>query len=264
MDAQPLSQYLSFDRVASDYDATRFLPEAVREAVIEQILSTASLTSGDWFVDAGVGTGRFAIPIARRGVNVLGVDVSRHMMHQLLRKNPPANLHLARADLRYLPVRSQSVSAVLVAHVLHLIADWRMVLVECRRVLREGGVLFLLYESGKRFPAREHYIHLAGERGLLRPTLGAQSADEALEFVRRNGAAVTLIEHPSLRWQARRTHREVLQELEKRTYSQLWDIPSDAHRELMQQTLRYVREQFGSEDEVYTAEATVNLYAARF
>jgi hypothetical protein len=88
--------------------------------------------------------------------------------------------------------------------------------------------------------------------------------DEVLEFVQELGGTVTLIEHPSLQWQARRTHREVLQELEKRTYSQLWDIPDEAHRELMEQTLHAVREQFGSEDEVYTAEAVVNLYAVRF
>lgn len=259
-----MRRYLSFDRVADDYDATRFLPETVREAVVEQIFSAASLSSKDWFIDAGVGTGRFALPIARRGVNVLGVDVSRNMMRQLLRKHPPANLYLARADLRRLPVQSYSVSAVLVAHVLHLIADWREVLLECRRVLRRDGVLFLLYESGKRFPAREYYIQLAGARGLLRPTLGVQNADEALEFVRASGGAVSLVDHPSLQWQARRTHREVMQELEKRTYSQLWDIPDEAHRELMYRTLLYVREQFGSEDEVYTAEAVVKLYVVRY
>jgi ubiquinone/menaquinone biosynthesis C-methylase UbiE len=261
---KPLIPYLSFDRVADEYDATRFLPETVREAVVERMVSTASLGGEDWFLDAGVGTGRFALPMARRGVNVLGVDVARNMMRRLLQKHPPANLYVARADLRRLPVRSRSISAVLVAHVLHLIADWRWVLLECQRVLRQDGVLFLLYESGKRFPAREYYIQLAGERGLLRPTLGAQSTDEVLEFVRDLGGAVTLIEHPSLQWLARRTHREVLHELDKRTYSQLWDITDEAHHELMEHTRRYVREQFGSEDEVYTTEAFVKLYAVRF
>ena len=264
MEAESLRRYLSFDRVADEYDATRFLPEVVREAVVEQMIAVARLTSQDWLLDAGIGTGRFALPIAGRGVNVLGVDVSWRMMHQLIRKHPPANLYLAQADLRSLPVRSRSISAVLVAHVLHLIADWREVLQECRRVLRQEGVLFLLYESGKRFPARAYYLQLAGESGLLRPTLGTQSADEVLEYVREIGAAVSLIEHPSLRWQARRTHREVLQELDKRTYSQLWDIPDEAHRELMERTLHYVREQFGSEEETYTAEAEVRLYAVRF
>jgi hypothetical protein len=32
----------------------------------------------------------------------------------------------------------------------------------------------------------------------------------------------------------------------------------------MEHTRRYVREQFGSEDEVYTTEAFVKLYAVRF
>lgn len=264
MESKQVNQYLSFDRVAEDYDATRFLPESVREAVVEQIVAVAELTPGDWLVDAGTGTGRFALPIARRGVRVLGIDVSRRMMSQLLRKAPPANLALVQADLRRLPVRSRSAKAVLVAHVLHLIADWRTVLQECQRALETGGVLFLLYEQGKRFPAREYYLALAGERGLLRPVLGTQGADEVLGFVRQIGGAVTLIEHPTLQWQARRTHREVLQEVEKRTYSQLWGIPDDVHRELMAQTRNYVRKQFGSEDEVYTADALVKLYAVRF
>lgn len=264
MESKQVNQYLSFDRVAEDYDATRFLPESVREAVVEQMITVANLTPGDWVVDAGTGTGRFALPIARRGVRVLGIDVSRRMMSQLLRKGPPANLALVRADLRRLPVRSRSAKAVLVAHVLHLIADWRTVLQECRRVLQAGGVLFLLQEEGKRFPAREYYIALAGERGLLRPVLGTRSVDDVLDFVRQIGGAITLIEHPALQWQARRTHREVLHEIEKRTYSQLWEIPDDVHCELMAQTRNYVREQFGSEDEVYTADALVKLYAVRF
>ncbi len=264
MEGKPVSQYLSFDRVAEDYDATRFLPETVREAVVEQMLTVARLAPGEWFVDAGTGTGRFALPLARRGVQVLGIDVSRRMMSQLLRKGAPPSLALVQADLRHLPVRSHSIKGVLVAHVLHLIADWRTVLQECRRVLRRDGVLFLLYEEGKRFPAREYYLALARERGLLSPVLGASSADEALEFVRQMGGTVTLIEHPSLRWQAGRTHREVLQEVEKRTYSQLWNIPDEAHRDLLAQTRNYIREQFGSEDERYTAEAVVRLYAVGF
>jgi len=264
MEDKPISQYLSFDRVAEDYDATRFLPESVREAVVAQILAVAGLAPGEWFVDAGTGTGRFALPMARRGVRVLGIDVSRRMMSQILCKTPPANLLLVQADLRKLPVRSRCAKAVLVAHVLHLIADWRAVLQECRRVLGADGVLFLLYEEGKRFPARERYMALAGERGLLRPVLGARSAEEALDYLQQMGGVVRRMEHPSLQWQARRTHREVLKELEKRTYSQMWDIPDDVHRELLAQTLSDVREQFGSEEAVYIADAAVKLYAVSF
>lgn len=257
-------EYVSFDRVATEYDATRYLPEEVRDAVVEQLLSHASPGPTDWLLDAGVGTGRFAVHLARRGVRVLGVDVSLNMMRQLLSKRPPANLWLVRADLRRLPLRTHSMSVVLVAHVLHLIADWRRVIEECARVLQTSGVLFLLYETGKRFPAREHYFMLAEERGLLRPSIGARSADEVVECVRQLGAEVTLIDHPSLRWQAARTHAEVLRELERRTYSQMWEIPDEAHRELLMQTRLWVREHFGSEDERYTSGAEVNLYAVRF
>jgi len=259
-----MNRFLSFDRVANEYDATRFLPETVREAVVEQMLNAIPFCPDDWFIDAGVGTGRFALPIARRGVRVLGIDVSRSMMCQLLRKHPPPNLHLAQADLRRLPLRSQTVRAVLIAHVLHLIADWQDVLRECRRVLHRDGVLFLLYEEGKRFPAREYYLARAREKGLLPPPLGAHSAAEAVQFVQGLGGVVTMIEHPSLHWIARRTHEEVLLELERRTYSQLWDVPDDVHRALLEQARRFVRHQFGSEGDTYTTEAVVKLYAVQF
>ena len=74
-----------FERVALTYDAEvadRFAAEVVEPAV--DVL--AELADGGAALELGVGTGRIALPLARRGVPVHGIDVSPAMVDQLRAK----------------------------------------------------------------------------------------------------------------------------------------------------------------------------------
>lgn len=76
--------YFSED-VAATYDAStaeRFQPEVVDPAV--DVL--AGLADGGRALEFGVGTGRIALPLARRGVPVQGIDMSRAMASRLAAK----------------------------------------------------------------------------------------------------------------------------------------------------------------------------------
>ncbi|MGK5551046.1 class I SAM-dependent DNA methyltransferase [Actinomadura kijaniata] len=71
--------------VAATYDedsADMFAPEAVGPAVD----FLADLAGGGRALEFGVGTGRVALPLARRGVPVHGVDLSRAMVERLRAK----------------------------------------------------------------------------------------------------------------------------------------------------------------------------------
>lgn len=71
--------------VAATYDdptSTMFGPEAVDPAV--DLL--AELAAGGPALEFGIGTGRIALPLARRGVPVHGIDLSRAMVRQLRAK----------------------------------------------------------------------------------------------------------------------------------------------------------------------------------
>ncbi|GAA4657140.1 class I SAM-dependent DNA methyltransferase [Streptomyces youssoufiensis] len=71
--------------VAATYDAStaeRFQPEVVDPAV--DVL--AGLADGGRALEFGVGTGRIALPLARRGVPVQGIDMSRAMASRLAAK----------------------------------------------------------------------------------------------------------------------------------------------------------------------------------
>ena len=75
---------ISFDRAAEYYDRTRSLSEgAMREMVG---LLQRELEGRERCLEIGIGTGRIAIPLARRGVPVHGIDVSKAMVARLRSK----------------------------------------------------------------------------------------------------------------------------------------------------------------------------------
>src|SRR6516162_5726203 len=73
------------ERVAESYDeanADMFEPGVV-DAVVEVL---AGLASGGRALELGIGTGRIVLPLARRGVAVHGIDLSRAMVARLRAK----------------------------------------------------------------------------------------------------------------------------------------------------------------------------------
>jgi SAM-dependent methyltransferase len=93
----------SYDSIASLYDAwSRSVTEDVAFYVDE------ARRAGGPVVELGVGTGRIAVPIARAGVEVIGVDASKGMLavaHQAARAAGVADrLDLRQGDLREPPV----------------------------------------------------------------------------------------------------------------------------------------------------------------
>jgi len=134
-----------FDRAAGFYDATRGFPPGVDEQVADLIAETGGLGPHSRLLEIGVGTGRIAVPLAKRLVRVVGVDLSRAMMEQLLAKRGAARgrlpVELARADAARLPFPEARFDAALGVHVFHLIPRWREVLAELARVLRPGAPL---------------------------------------------------------------------------------------------------------------------------
>ena len=130
-----------FDRAAGSYDATRGFPPGVEAGVAELIASAGGLGRDSRLLEIGVGTGRIALPLARNVRRVVGVDLSRAMMQELLAKRGDLAVDPVRADAARLPFPDASFDAVLGVHVFHLIPRWREVLSEVSRVLRPGAPL---------------------------------------------------------------------------------------------------------------------------
>ena len=130
-----------FDRAAGYYDATRGLPPGVEDAVAAAFVAAGGLGPMSRVLEIGVGTGRIALPLARRVGRVVGIDLSAAMLAKGLEKRGALPVHFVRADATRLPCADESADAAVAVHVFHLIADWRAALAELARVLRPGGLL---------------------------------------------------------------------------------------------------------------------------
>ena len=265
-------RYQSFESVAGEYDRTRVIPDKAREEIARVVAREARLSTGGLFLDAGVGTGRLAAPLARRHPGqVVGVDIAPAMLARVEGKDGAAGLSLVRGDLQRLPFRTGAFQAALMVHILHLIEHWPLVLQEARRVLAPtGGVLFLGIEQGGRSLLVDFYYERARARRLLAPSVGSASLAPVLAALRRPassggfGASVVQLATPSLHWERRVPVAQTHDALASRTYSQMWSIPDGAHAALLSELSDYAARTFRGAAPTETLASRLLLYAVRF
>lgn len=210
---------MSFDRIADRYDETRGGLE--RGGNVAGAIAP-HLTRGV-VVEIGVGTGAVALPLAQRGHQVVGFDLSLPM---LSRAHDRLGVRVARADAHHLPVPAAAVSNVVMVWVLHLVADLPAVVAEATRILVPGGRLAVVPAGGQwdddDIGAVVQAMH--GALHDLRPhrdppsEVVAAAEDLGLSLVAQVDTR-SEVWHHSPEDQARA--------IESRTWSSLWDLPDD-------------------------------------
>jgi SAM-dependent methyltransferase len=140
------------DSTWSTPDTVAGFARSLPNPVLMQFAETERRRRGDgsWALDLGCGAGRNAIPLARLGWTVLGIDLSWPMLDaaaERLREEPVGGrLHLALAAMDTLPVHDRHVD-LLVAHgiwnLARSAAQFRRALSEASRVARPGAGLFV-------------------------------------------------------------------------------------------------------------------------
>ena len=141
---------VAFDPVRADYDRTRSLSRKLADEVADVLAAEFAETEKEPVLEVGVGTGRMALPLVGRGIEMIGVDLSASMLARL-RENAGggrAPLHLVIGDGTRLPFADGAVGGVLAVHVLHLIPDWRAAVAEFVRVVRPGGSVVIDVGAG--------------------------------------------------------------------------------------------------------------------
>ena len=119
----------------------------------ESTVRAFDIRPGMTVADIGSGAGFFTFPIARavgRNGKVLAVDVRREMLDLIRGRSRSQGLHniqLVWTDLetlRALPVADASVDAALLANVLFQLERKDGVFAEIHRILKPGGMLFVI------------------------------------------------------------------------------------------------------------------------
>src|SRR5438093_926360 len=211
---------LSFDRVAAIYDETRRLAPRTMARVLAVLVDELR---GKRVLEVGVGTGRYAVPLQKSGIRLVGVDISRKMVEFGLAKGLR---DVVFADAARLPFVSGSFDVATTNHVLHLIPDWRDVLREIARVTRE--TYFTVIERSDRVDTlKREYDALVKDAGHAWSHPGFHEKDLPTllkpDFVMPVGPfRETLLAN------------SILEELNRRTYSSQWDVPEEIHRDAIE------------------------------
>ena len=117
--------------------------EADREVELERIWDALRLSRGARLLDAGCGSGQWALALAERGARVTGVDLSTEMI-RLARENASArglDIEWRTGDVTRLADPLAVFDAIHARVLLQFVPDVTGALRELRRVLRPGGRL---------------------------------------------------------------------------------------------------------------------------
>lgn len=246
---------VSFEGAVEYYDSTRGMtPEA--EAAVAGLLSR-ELDGAGRALEIGVGTGRIALPLRRNGVEIVGVDLADAMLRRLSAKAAAQGLHVpvVRGDATSLPFTDGAFGAALIAHVLHLIPDWRRALRELARVVRGGGMALVALgtEAGIRDEIETTFVVEAGiERAFVGLNHDADQLDAAM---RELGAEVRVL--PTVRQVKSTSLEEFISRLEGGLYSFTWRVDPETRRRAADAVRAVARERYGSLDEPRPFESAI-------
>ena len=236
-----------FDRAADYYDATRDLPEWLATRGLDALAAMVSPERGALVLEVGAGTGRISVPLLRRGVRLVGLDLARPMLLRLRQKVPA--MPLAEANAVRLPFAAAQFDGLLTIHVLHLVGRWREALREFRRVLKPGAAYV---NSWHEHPAdsidqalRSYWRSRVEAHGAEWRRPGIQSRQELVEEARQMGAQVEEVFVTPYTHTV--TPQSVVEGIASRVYSDTWEVPDAVFEATIAELRRHARETYADQ-----------------
>ncbi len=246
--SQIVRERVDFSANASVYD--RRHGATISDHELGRLCVAARLHAGAAVVDIGAGTGRVAIPLARRGCNVVAVEAARGMLAQLREKAGHAKVLPILAGGSHLPFPDGRFDAVVIARLLYLTPDWRAILAEAHRVLVVGGCLLHEWGNGQIdeewVQIREEARRLFEQAGIpvaFHPGIRSETeVDKQLEDLGllRDGE-VAMGPGPAI------TLRQFLRRVVDGELSYIWDVPEHVRAECLPRLQRWCEERFDLE-----------------
>jgi ubiquinone/menaquinone biosynthesis C-methylase UbiE len=213
-----------FDRVADIYDKTRGHSEIAMARVIDTLAD--ELEGSGLILDIGAGTGRYAVPLQRMGLEVVGIDISSGMLSKAREKGAR---DMFMADAHSLPFRDSSFDSTLSIHLLHLLREWEVVLREISRVTRKHMISIGWENSEGEISPGVAYKDLLKKHGYHddHPGLAEPRLSESVKPVKQEFVAKDISN----------TERS-LGYLNDKAYGMQWEIPDELHERVMKELNR--------------------------
>jgi SAM-dependent methyltransferase len=242
---------LTFDRAAGYYDKTRGLPPEAQASVTH--LLTGQLRGRGRVLEIGIGTGRIGLSLHAAGIDVTGIDLSEAMLQRLVdNAGGSSPLPLARADGAALPFADDSFGVAYTCHVLHLIPEWKRVLIDVVRVVRKSGVYLNDLGGWQQMsgPRPEMLQYFAAAAGFDMTPPGAEDAGAVDRFMTSVGATVRPLRTVTV--ENTLTYSEVIEHLERGMWSCTWQASEEARRRAGLELRRWASRRYGDLSQSFT------------
>jgi ArsR family transcriptional regulator len=133
-----------FEEIAGDWERIRksYFDDRVTSLAIAKLLPSDLVLA-----DIGCGTGVLTLELARLAKRVIGIDLSRGMIHnakRLAREKGIQNVDFRLGNAEKLPLPNASVDAAFCVMVLHFLTNPERAVAELCRVARPGGSVILV------------------------------------------------------------------------------------------------------------------------
>lgn len=237
--SQPTDTAARFDRISDVYDETR---EPLTSEALDKVATILTRHGDRRILEAGVGTGRIALPLQQRNFEMVGVDLSKGMLMKARGKGVQS---LILADANQLPLRDEQFDAALMAHVIHLLENPAKTFESLRRTASKEIVVLVRkrdYTSATddgRTTIRESFRRVAAEMGYElqgRPGGWRDGFRKENEFLSMFPPNELVVVEDKL---VVTTLRERLSFFEKRAYG-FTDMPEEVFRKVMQGVIKSV------------------------
>ena len=239
-----LGRVSDFSPIAARYDATRDLPERFLLACYDRLLARGLFPERGMVLDAGCGTGQVSLPLAARGYEICGFDISAAMIAIAGAKlSPEWRASYRVGDVRCIPEPDGSFDASVVSKLFQHIEDWQQACRELIRVVRPGSPIVQINERGFFGNAvRRYFSERADELGFTGRFLGLDpsSGAEASAFMWAEGCEVIAVDMADLRWRSTISYGGALDRIRDKLYAEFWYLPADVHSRLISDTIAWV------------------------
>lgn len=238
---------IAFDQAVGYYDQTRGIPPRIEQWMVGAVHDLIDVAPGARLLEIGVGTGRIALPLARRGYRYTGADLSFPMMQALRNKANGVPIALLRSDVAQLPLRSATFDAVVAVHIFHLVSAWAAAMDEAARVLRPGGVV--LHGTTKRDDHQASDLRrcMQERANELQPRHDERLTWSGVQaqLAQRFGPPT---EYTSPPWTTTRTPQNILDDFRHRTWSATWHLQDDVLHHVVETATAWAQEHYGDLD----------------
>lgn len=140
-----------YDYEAADYDKSRFSDNMGRhlDYMHKKILGSFINSSGKLVLEVGVGTGRFATWLAKKGFEVVGIDISREMLKKAKEKKESLNVNigLILADAHFLPFRRGLFDSCICINVIDHLSDIDGFLEQVKHAIKSEGYFIFNFSN---------------------------------------------------------------------------------------------------------------------